>query len=361
MGIETALLGANVAGGIAGGKAIGKAVGGKGAPPPPDYLGAVREQGRISQDLVNQQTRANRPDQSTPFASSTWDVGPNGEYSQQVRLNGPLADASMAAQQQFADAIGKGLDLSSLQELGSGDAARQQAIDAAYSQATSRLDPRFSQARDRERTRLLNQGLAEGSEAFNKSLGELGNQENDAYNQALYSAIGQGTGAGQAIFNQNLAARQQGLAELLQQRNAPIQALQQLQGLTAQPGFQGAGVAQTPDLLGATGQQDQANLQRYQLQQQQFRDLINSISQLGVAGAQIASDERLKQNIQRSSFEVLPGVPLASWEWRPEYGVDGPTVGVVAQDLQQVLPEAVSEGPDGYLMVDYGALKDFLP
>lgn len=332
----------------------------EGPPAPPDYMGIAQQQGQIAKDLIAQQTRANRPDQSTPFASSTWAEGPDGTYSQRVAFNGPLGDAAMSAQQQFADAIGKGLDFSSLPDLGTGDAARQQAIDAAMGQATSRLDPMWSEREDSARTRLLNQGLVEGSEAYNRAMDRLGGQRTDAYNQALFSAIGQGTNAGNALFNQNMAARQQGLAELIQQRNAPMQALQQMQGLSAMPGFQGAGAAQAPNLLGAAGMQGQADMQQYQMQQQQMMDLVNAVMQMAGTGAMIASDERMKENIQRFPFDVLPGVPLATWDWRPGYEGSGPTSGVVAQDLQQVLPDAVHEGEDGFLMVDYGALRDFL-
>lgn len=333
---------------------------GKGMPPPPDYRGIVREQGDMSRQLTNEQTMANRPNQSTPFASSTWTQGPGGQWTQQVGLTGPLGDAAGRAQLSAAEMMGQPLDYSGLQGLDTGDAARQQAIDAAYGQASSRLDPRFGRAREGERTRLLNQGLAEGSEAFNRAMGELGMQENDAYNQAMYSAIGQGREAGQAIFNQNLARRQQGLAELLQQRNRPMQDLQFLQSLTGMPGFSQAGRPETPNLLGAEGMQYGADLQRYQMQQQQMMDAINALMQLGVTGASLASDERMKTNIRRYDVDVLPGVPLATWDWLPEHEGAGPTTGVVAQDLQQVLPEAVSEGPNGFLMVDYGALRDYL-
>ena len=40
-----------------------------------------------------------------------------------------------------------------------------------------------------------------------------------------------------------------------------------------------------------------------------------------------------------------------TWEWKEER--NEPTFGVLAQEVQQVIPEAVIQHPDGYLMVDY--------
>lgn len=357
MGIPEAIgLGANALGIGAGAKAAGDS-GKKNAPAPPDYAGLAQQQADASRRLANEQTAANRPNQSTPFASSTWAQGPDGQWTQQVGFNGPLAGAAQSAQQQAADAMGQPLDFSGLQQMTSGEAARQQAIDAAYGQATSRLDPRFSRARDSERTRLLNQGLAEGSEAFRRAMGELGMQENDAYNQAQFSAIGQGTQAGQAIFGQNLAARQQGMSELLRKRQQPMQDLQSLQGLTAMPGFSQAGRGETPQLLNAGQQQYADTFRKWATEQGIKADTIESILQMaGQIGTVALSDERAKRDVYRLPVEAFPGVPFATWR----YFYDSPSterMGVVAQDLQRVAPQYVRMTPEGLLTVDYSFLR----
>jgi hypothetical protein len=340
---------------------VGSQPGGKkNAPAPPDYMGLVREQGNTQQDMLQKQTRANRPNQSTPFASSTWVEGPDGQMTQQVGLNGPLGEASNAVQLQLLQAMTNPLDFSGLPQVSSGDAARQQGIDAAYSQATSRLDPRFSRALDSERTRLLNQGLAEGSEAYNRSMGELGMQENDAYNQATYSAIGQGREAGESITRQDMARRNQGMQEMLRQRSQPSADLQGLQSLLGMPGFMGAGQGQAPNLLGAGGMQGQANFQNWQANNQATSDAIGGgMDLLGMLGQlYFMSDERAKMDVRRLPHDVVPGVPAAIFRYLPEIGLgDGRYVGVVAQDLQRVMPEAVRERPDGLLEVR----SDFAP
>lgn len=58
---------------------------------------------------------------------------------------------------------------------------RQRVEDAIY----SRLDPAFSRQRVATEERLRNQGLVEGTEAWNRRLDEIGRQENDARMQAI--------------------------------------------------------------------------------------------------------------------------------------------------------------------------------
>jgi hypothetical protein len=107
--------------------------------------------------------------------------------------------------------------------LPTGQEARDQAITSAYGQSTSRLDPMFAQREDQMRARLANQGLDPGSQAADTAAGNFGRERNDAYTQALANAIGQGTSAGNAIFNQGVTA--QGL---------PYQQLGALAGLLGQ-------------------------------------------------------------------------------------------------------------------------------
>lgn len=322
---------------------------GKSAPKPPDYVGAAREQANASRDIAREQTTANRPNVNTPYTQTSWTQGPDGQWTMDSRFAGAFGATNESLQQQMADALGKPLDLSSLGEMGSGDAARDQAINAAYGQATSRLDPQWRQREDAERTRLLNQGLSEGSEAYRNAMSELGRERNDAYTGAMNSAIGQGTAAGQAIFGQNMAARQQALSELLRQRTQPLseaQALHQL--LSSQPGFQGASAGQAPNALAAAMGQGQSALGAWQAQNAANTDIWTNAIQLGMS-AYALSDERTKSDVHRLDTEAMPGVPLATWTYADEPGVT--YMGVVAQDVAAVRPDLVLEDDDGLLRV----------
>lgn len=78
------------------------------------------------------------------------------------------------------------------------------------------------------------------------------------------------------------------------------------------------------------------------------------------AAAAGASDVRLKENIQ--PYDTLNGVQFYTWDWNDtakEIGYDKyPTMGVIAQEVQKTHPDTVIEGPEGYLMVNYGKLKN---
>ena len=130
----------------------------------------------------------------------------------------------------------------------SGD--RQRVEDALYSRSTSRLDPQFQMGQRDLETKLYNQGVQPGTEAWNRELDSLARQKQDAYSGARTDAI---TGGGQEqsrlygmdyqTANQNATlqnqARQQGLNELFSMRQTPLQELNLLQGR----GTGGAGAA----------------------------------------------------------------------------------------------------------------------
>lgn len=332
-----------------------------GSSAPPDYAGIAQRQAQANQQSVNAQTAANRPNQSNPFSTRTWTQGPNGQWLDSTTLNGPLGDLNTSLQQQAAQAMSQPFSLSDLPALTDGATARQQAIDAAYGDATKRLDPQFQRQEGELRNRLLGQGLVEGSEAYNNAMSQFGAQRNDAYNSALNSAIGQGTAAGQALFNQSMSTRQNALAEALRQRGQAFSELKGLQGLTQQQGFMGAGMAEAPDELTAASMADNAAIQRQIANQQFWAEIIGAAAQAGGAlgGAAImSSDERAKQNIEYVGGEAIPGVPLVRWNYLPEFGdPEQRWEGVLAQDLRQVAPEHVMEDEDGMLYVS----EDFAP
>jgi hypothetical protein len=84
---------------------------------------------------------------------------------------------------------------------------------------------------------------------------------------------------------------------------------------------------------------------------------------------QTTSDERIKKNIvdNNSGLDVLSQIKVRNFEYRtPDEITDfssnvaiekeGLQLGVIAQELQQVLPECVSESSTGVLSVDTGPL-----
>jgi hypothetical protein len=334
----------------------------KSAPAPPDYVGAANVQAQASKDIAAQQTAANRPNINTPFGFQSWTQGPNGQWGMQTGLGGGLAGTPAALQAQAGQNLGTPMDWSQFGAAQTGDQARDQAINAAYGQATSRLNPQWDQRQQAMSSQLANQGLDPNSQAARAAQMQFSQGRNDAYGSAMNSAIGQGTAAGSAVFNQNMMARQQAIADALRQRGQPLSELQSLQGLMDMPGVHQAGAGQTPNLLGAAQAQGQYGLGAWEAQNQANADAWRGGMQLAGTAASLygLSDERAKTDIQRLGHEAYPGVPWASFRYKaaPEIG---PFMGVIAQDMQAVAPRYVRTRPDGLLEVDYSFLLDEVP
>jgi hypothetical protein len=71
------------------------------------------------------------------------------------------------------------------------------------------------------------------------------------------------------------------------------------------------------------------------------------------------SDRRLKENIVRVGEHPL-GMGLYLFDYKPTYRDahgHGRRLGVMADEVEAVVPQAVLIRPDGYKMVDYGLLR----
>lgn len=71
------------------------------------------------------------------------------------------------------------------------------------------------------------------------------------------------------------------------------------------------------------------------------------------------SDRRMKEGIVRVGMHPL-GIGLYLFRYRPEFQARwgaGRQFGVMADEVETVLPEAVETGPDGYRTVDYAKLE----
>jgi len=163
------------------------------------------------------------------------------------------------------------------------DTARQQAIDATYGQATSRLDPRFAQQERSLDAKLANQGLGINSAAYQNAQDAFGREKTDAYNQAQYSAIGAGEDAANALFGRQLNQGQFANAAAGQQYSQGLGAAQFHNATAGQDYGQNLGAAQFAN---------QAQQQQFGQNQAQF-DAANGAQNQGfqqsLANAQIAN------------------------------------------------------------------------
>ncbi len=81
------------------------------------------------------------------------------------------------------------------------DTARQEAENATFQSYVDRLMPQYQQQTADMQTRLINQGIPVGSDAYERAMGELQSAQNAALNQAAYQSVLNGQNA----YSQSLA------------------------------------------------------------------------------------------------------------------------------------------------------------
>ena len=183
------------------------------------------------------------------------------------------------------------------------------------------------------------------------------NMQNQQLSQ-LYNQLLQSGQMSNAASNQQLAqnqAIQQNPLNILQalRTGAQLNTANLPQVGTSQPGqlanWQGA------DMLGAATAQGQYDQSVYNAQAaanaQMMSAGIGAAGALGGARIKAASDRRLKKNIKRIGTHVL-GIGLYTWD----YLWGQPFTGVMADEVEQVMPEAIVMHPSGFKMVNYSML-----
>lgn len=245
-------------------------------PAPPDYGQQAQAQGAANIDAARVGAQLNRVNQYTPWGNqiytpgqspdsweSTIQLSPDQQQLLDNQTQGELtlSGAANAGLGRVTDTMGtpfdtsgapsrvtsvapsqygmydgstgaaqKSLDFSSLGSLPNADQYGQQAnqvSDALYHQATSKLDPQYAQQEEQLRSRLLNSGINQGSDAYSQALNDFYRQKEQDYGDARdRSIIGRGQEQSR-LLNDSLAARGQGANELTASGEFANQASQQ--------------------------------------------------------------------------------------------------------------------------------------
>lgn len=358
------------------------------APPAPDYAAAAQQTsaGNASQAQVAQY--GSMTNQITPYGQVQYtrqQVGttPQGDplnqwtqrvilspaeqaaFDQNTRINAQLGKVAETGVGYVQNALNKPLDFSQNQQLYTPGQIQQQASDAAYQNAAQYLDPQFKQSNAQLANRLANQGITQGSEAYNNAMLNAGNQQQQAYESARNQAYIQGLSGGQQQYQQAMGTRQQQIAEQQALQQNPLNMLnavrtgQQMQVANMpQVGQSNPAALQAvagPDMLGAVTAQGQYNMNTYNQQMAAYNAMMNgATSAAGTAagaGAGMMSDRRLKKNIVRIGTHAL-GIGLYTWD----YLWGQPFSGVMADEVEKVMPEAVGVHPSGFKWVNYKML-----
>lgn len=93
--------------------------------------------------------------------------------------------------------------------------------------------------------------------------------------------------------------------------------------------------------------------------------VTGDIGATGDIVAYVSSDERLKNNVELISnpIEKVQSLKGVTWEWNElasEAAKQSPSVGVIAQDVEKVLPQLVHDRENGFKGVDYAKLTGLL-
>jgi hypothetical protein len=345
---------------------------------------------QAQQQVDAENLRANRFDEYGPTGTTKWIDGskvttlnqPQQELYNQT-TNGQIGAATQANNGQYKDildrSIGTGKQYQDYatgrmgaaagvldKDISGGDMAQRQRVEDSLME---RMRPSLERDQNQLAQSLANQGLAPGSEAYTNAMSDQSRRVNDA----RLGVIGQGTQEMQATQGMDLAKRNQvmgeqsGLLGLASQdanvTNAPRnQAMAERSGLMQQ-----GGNATMPSYTGTNGDPARQNIaqmmQTYagnQNSQQQAKQAgkngamssgLGAASTIGAAA--LLSDRRLKENIEKVGT-TKHGFNLYEFNY-----INDPSTryeGVMADEIENIMPEAVATNDAGYKSVYYDKL-----
>lgn len=239
----------------------------------PDYKGAAEAQGAASKEIATQKTYSDRPDQYTPWGSTTWDASTGIDeatgqsitnWTQSQKLN-PQIQAALEKQlglqsyrtdlgAQFASRVGEDFskpfdwtnlpgvaeapeqqftqgreaDYGGVKQITTGQGS-QEFVDERHrleNAAFDRMRPEHEFQNQALQTQLANQGLTIGSDAYNREYSRLSGQQADE----RFKAVEAGGLEQQRMQAMQLSREQQAFGQRSGQQDSYNKAMQQMFG-----------------------------------------------------------------------------------------------------------------------------------
>lgn len=228
----------------------------KGSSSAPDPVATAQAQGAANQAAVRESALVNQINQVSPFGTETYTgaIGSPGrtrttaltpEGQQQLDLQnqigtGLLGLGSNPLLSQVEGAVGTPLNFEGLQGIsGAGDLEGQGAglEQATFQRGQNLLQPDMDRQRDQLTTQLANQGIPEGSEAYNEAVGRMERGQQSQLENLALSSVGAGRAEQTRLAGLEQGIRQQQIQERLTERGQPINELAAL--LQGAPAIQG--------------------------------------------------------------------------------------------------------------------------
>lgn len=161
----------------------------------------------------------------------------------------------------------------------------QDTRNAIYTGQTQYLDPQFNQGQQQLRSQLVNEGIPEGSQAWNTAMNNFALQKQQAYQQAFNQAEAGGTAAQAQLANTGLTNQAQQAQLYTQQYQEPLGLYSSLVSGTAPtlPQFSGVNTAQAAptNVLGAYQNAYQGQLNAYNTKVSSQNSQLSGLSSLG--------------------------------------------------------------------------------
>src|SRR5574337_1772808 len=310
-------------------------------PPAPDYAGAAQQQGQANIDAARVQSRMNNPNVYTPYGNQTVTWYGDTPYivqtlspAQQTLLNksnyakGQLSDLAIQGANNAKGILGSSVDFSGAPQVSSTDfSANAPAMPGSasdtrqkvYNAMMSRVNEDQANATENQRAKLLAAGIPAGSKAYDDSMNLLNRQYNDAQQQAILNAgqeaqrdygmdlssRQQAEQEAQQQFNATTANRNRALAEMMTQRQTPINEISalmsgsQVSNPFSMPGYAQNTQVQAAPIFAAQNALANYNTDVYNAKAAQAGNLQSGLFGLAGAGTMAygMSDRRLKSNI----------------------------------------------------------------
>jgi hypothetical protein len=313
------------------------------SPEAPDPYATAAAQSQSNKETAITQQKLNMTDQITPYGNLTYtQTGTYEDGTPKFQANTTLSPelqklvgGNIANAQGMSDTQGK--------LLGNVSDRLSQPLNLGWSETEARLnqlgrntiDPQYEQQGAQLEQKLRNQGVTQGSEAYNNAMRSFGDQKAAAYNN-LY------------LTGHNTATN-----DLMSEYNQPLNSLNALRSGTqvSQPGIN---QAQTPQ-TGVQGTNIAGLIQdNYKTQAAQSQAQMGGLFGLGgtaLSALAMMCDRRLKTNIQRLGTGKH-GLPTYTFN----YIWGGPQhLGHMADEVEKVAPQAVFE-VGGFKAVDYSRI-----
>ena len=336
------------------------------APPAPDYVGAAQQTAAGNLEAARATAAANRVNQYTPYGSleyapTSTDIYGNQLYkvtqtlspaeqqklAQTNQLESGLLGTAQTGLNYAQDVLSKpGVNMGELPSYGINPGE-------TYSDAIMRrLQPSMAAQQESFDAKMANQGITPGTQAYENAARSFQQQQNDLLTSAQIQGMQTGLSAQNQAFNQAAYNQMQPINVINALRTGS-----QVQNPNYVNPVQQAATGGA-DILGATQAGYQNQLAATNAANAASGGFLGGLMNLGgtLGAAKIMSDRRLKKYIKKIG-ELANGLSVYQYHYKKGFGLpEGQQIGVMAQEVEKIIPEAVITTPSGYKAVDYSML-----